>query len=109
MKAPEILTRAAQHMSDRAATYDKPEGERSMGKTVAAFNAITGRDLTESEGWLLMTLLKFVRDSQRNEPHQNTIAHAVEWAKTSRGGRQYDFLRTQNDGPMCSSIYGLCE
>lgn len=40
---------------------------------------------------------------------QNTIAHAVEWAKTSRGGRQYDFLRAQDDGPLCSSIYGLCE
>lgn len=33
----------------------------------------------------------------------------VEWAKTSRGGKQYDFLRLQNDGPLCSSIYGLCE
>jgi 3'-phosphoadenosine 5'-phosphosulfate sulfotransferase (PAPS reductase)/FAD synthetase len=33
----------------------------------------------------------------------------VEWSKTSRGGTQYDFLRTANDGPMCSSIYGLCE
>jgi 3'-phosphoadenosine 5'-phosphosulfate sulfotransferase (PAPS reductase)/FAD synthetase len=33
----------------------------------------------------------------------------VEWAKTSRGGTQYDFLRVQNDGPLCASIYGLCE
>jgi len=33
----------------------------------------------------------------------------VEWSKTSRGGTQYDFLRMANDGPMCSSIYGLCE
>ena len=32
----------------------------------------------------------------------------VEWAKTSRGGRQYDFLRME-EGPACSSIYGLCE
>ena len=31
------------------ATYDKPDGERSMGKTVAAFNAVTGRDLSEAE------------------------------------------------------------
>lgn len=37
------------------------------------------------------------------------IWQAVEWAKTSRGGKQYDFLRTQEDGPLCSSIYGLCE
>lgn len=33
----------------------------------------------------------------------------VEWAKTSRGGKQYDLLRVDNDGPLCSSVYGLCE
>lgn len=33
----------------------------------------------------------------------------IEWSKTSRGGKQYDFLRMDNDGPSCSSIYGLCE
>lgn len=61
MKATDILEKAAQHMRDRAATYDKPEGERSMGKTVAAFNAITGRDLTTAEGWLMLAVLKQVR------------------------------------------------
>lgn len=40
---------------------------------------------------------------------QHGIWAKVEWAKTSRGGTQYDFLRVQNDGPSCSSIYGLCE
>jgi 3'-phosphoadenosine 5'-phosphosulfate sulfotransferase (PAPS reductase)/FAD synthetase len=39
----------------------------------------------------------------------NNIHTMVEWAKTSRGGRQYDFLRVQNEGPVCTSIYGLCE
>lgn len=37
------------------------------------------------------------------------IWRMIEWSKTSRGGRQYDMLRVHNDGPMCSSIYGLCE
>jgi 3'-phosphoadenosine 5'-phosphosulfate sulfotransferase (PAPS reductase)/FAD synthetase len=37
------------------------------------------------------------------------IAQVVEWSKTSRGGTQYDLMRVQNDGPLCSSIYGLCE
>ena len=42
--------------------------------------------------------------------HENFgIWRMVEWAKTSRGGRQYDFLRMDDDGPLCSSIYGLCE
>lgn len=30
MNAHEILNRAAGHLADRAKTYDKPEGERSM-------------------------------------------------------------------------------
>ena len=64
MKADTILEKAAHHMRDRAATYDKPEGERSMGKTVAAFNAITGRDLTTAEGWLMLAVLKQVRAFQ---------------------------------------------
>jgi 3'-phosphoadenosine 5'-phosphosulfate sulfotransferase (PAPS reductase)/FAD synthetase len=38
-----------------------------------------------------------------------TIETVVEWAKTSRGGKQYDFLLMQDDGPLCTSIYGLCE
>lgn len=38
-----------------------------------------------------------------------TIRVFVEWSKTSRGGKQFDMLRMQNDGPMCTSIYGLCE
>lgn len=37
------------------------------------------------------------------------VWEVVEWSKTSRGGGQYDMLRVQNDGPLCSSIYGLCE
>lgn len=33
----------------------------------------------------------------------------VKWAKTSRGGQQYDLLRTESPVELCSSIYGLCE
>jgi len=71
--APMILAAAAQHMQARAAAYDKPEGERSMGKTVEAFNVVTGRDLRESEGWLLMALLKMVRSEQRKTPHRDSL------------------------------------
>jgi 3'-phosphoadenosine 5'-phosphosulfate sulfotransferase (PAPS reductase)/FAD synthetase len=38
---------------------------------------------------------------------------AIEWAKTSRGGRQYDIFRVDGEqemsGALCTSIYGLCE
>lgn len=63
-RAPDILTAALGHMQDRAATYDKPEGERSMPATVAAFNAITGLEVTAEQGWLFAVLLKAVRSQQ---------------------------------------------
>lgn len=56
-----ILATAGQHMKNRAATYDKPEGERSMAATIQMFNALTGKELTEEQGWLLMACLKMVR------------------------------------------------
>ena len=51
-------------MSDRAATYDRPQGERSMGATVEAFRAVSGISLTEEQGWIFMALLKAVRSQQ---------------------------------------------
>lgn len=64
MKAPEFLQAGLDAMQQRAATYDKPEGERSMGATVEAFESITGHSLTEEQGWLFMALLKAVRSQQ---------------------------------------------
>ena len=90
-KAPELLGRAAALMHERGKNYDEPQGERSMGKTVAAFNAITGRDLTESEGWLFMTTLKSVRGFTREEWHQDSfedlIAYAALMAEAKGSGR----------------------
>lgn len=62
--ANDILNAAVQHMQDRAATYDKPEGERSMAATVEAFRATTGIEMSETDGWLFMCLLKIVRSRQ---------------------------------------------
>lgn len=64
MKAEYILNKAAGHLADRAKTYDKPEGERSMEKTVAMFNTLAGTQLTTEQGWLLMVILKMVRSQQ---------------------------------------------
>lgn len=38
----------------------------------------------------------------------NNIDEVVDWARTSRGGKQIDLLRTL-DPPNCESSYGLCE
>lgn len=89
--ALDILEKAAGHMADRATTYDRPEGERSMTRTVAAFNEITGHELTESEGWLLMAILKMVRDRQRAAGHadscEDLVAYAALYGESRLGGR----------------------
>ena len=61
VNAIDTLNRAASLMADRARDYDHPGGERSMARAVAAFNAVTGRDLSEADGWLFMVQLKLVR------------------------------------------------
>lgn len=64
LTARDFLLKGIGHMEDRAVEYDSPEGERSMAATVEAFNAITGCDLNEVEGWLFMGVLKMVRSQQ---------------------------------------------
>lgn len=78
--APDILYNAAKIMAERGKQYDKPEGERSMGAAVAAFNIIAGRDLQESEGWLLLQTLKDVRDRQRKQAHVDSLEDCVAYA-----------------------------
>ena len=73
MSAIELLEKAAGHLKDRADTYDKPGGERSIGAAVKAFNAVTGDGLMDSEerGWLFMLILKMVRSQQGNYKADN--------------------------------------
>ena len=59
--ADAIIRNAAAEMLDRAAFRDTPEGERSMGRCVKAFNAMFGTELTETQGWQFMELLKMAR------------------------------------------------
>ena len=60
-----FLLKAVEEMQDRASQRDSEEtGERSMASTVAAFNQIYHKDLTEEQGWAFMVLLKLVRSSQ---------------------------------------------
>ena len=75
--APSMLKRASDLMIERAVQYDSPQGERSMQKIITAFNAITGKDLTESEGWMLMVLLKLVRDNTRVVGHQDSCEDLI--------------------------------
>lgn len=66
VSAPDFLRAALSHMQDRAATYDRPTGERSIGRATDAFKAITGDGKMDSDerGWLFMVLLKLARTQQ---------------------------------------------
>ena len=75
--AHDFLVKANELMAQRGQTYDQPTGERSMGKTVVAFNAITGQTLTEAEGWLLLQLLKDARQWSRTEYHADSAEDGV--------------------------------
>lgn len=80
MNASKFLERAQTLMQQRGVQYDQPSGERSMAAAVAAFNAIAGYHLSEADGFLLMALLKMVRDQQRLMPHQDSLEDLVAYA-----------------------------
>ncbi len=44
-----------------------------------------------------------------DQAKDNGIWSVVQWARTSRGGRQFSLLETLDERTACSSAYGLCE
>jgi len=80
MHAADFLREAAEIQSDRAQQYDSPAGERSMGRAVAAWSAITGKAITEAEGWLLLQILKDVRQWQRPAYHHDSAVDGVSYS-----------------------------
>ena len=52
-----------------------------MGRAVYALKIILGGDgLTESEGWLLLQILKDVRDRQRTLPHVDSLEDGIAYS-----------------------------
>ena len=83
--APQMLQGAADIMNERSETYDQPTGERSMGRTVDAFNIVsgrkgTGKELSEADGWLLMQLLKDVRQWSRDAYHKDSADDGIAYS-----------------------------
>lgn len=73
MKANEILSEADRTLKKRGVDYDKPEGERSMGKVVKMFNELKGTNLSAFDGWQFMEILKMVRSNQGEQKSDNFI------------------------------------
>lgn len=77
--ADQILNEAAQIIKERAASRDT-ENERSMERTVNAFNAIYGTNLTTVQGWDFMSILKKVRGSQgqfREDDYTDDVSYVA--------------------------------
>lgn len=76
--APDLLNQAAALLAERGKQYDTSGQERSAAKIVAAFNAITGRDLTPGEGWLFLMMLKAVRFYSNTETsHRDSLEDLI--------------------------------
>ena len=95
MKANEVLKKAQKHLEDRGVTYDSPANEeRSIFKTVDAFNRITNTQMSYEEGWLFMALLKIVRSQQgeyKPDNYEDLAAYAAlmgEQAHKDRGQKK---------------------
>tara|TARA_R110000787_G_C13443394_1_gene446736 strand:+ start:11405 stop:11680 length:276 start_codon:yes stop_codon:yes gene_type:complete len=85
MNPSELLRKSAQHIEDRAEQRDCPGGERSMLKTVVAFNALEGTNLTEEQGWRFMVVLKYARATAGKfviDDYEDMAAYAALAAET---------------------------
>lgn len=47
--------------------------------------------------------------SDREAFEANKIESVIQWARTSRGGRQFSLLTDLEDSTACASAYGLCD
>lgn len=77
----DFLDKAKAIQAERGTEYNKPGGERNMGKIVTAFNAITGHNISETDGWAFMSILKQVRlFSNREKAHADSCVDFVSYA-----------------------------
>lgn len=75
----DFLEEAGATLVQRAQQYDSAGGERSAANAADAFNAITGRDLTTAEVWLLLQIVKDVRQFTRGY-HQDSAVDCIAYA-----------------------------
>lgn len=69
--AASILESASAAIADRGTSSDLTDGERSITRAVAAFNALTGHNLSPRDGWLFMVALKAARAATPGGRHNH--------------------------------------
>ena len=74
MDANQFLSGAAEGVIDRSSIRD--DGNiKSMHRTAAMFNALTGNELSERDGWLFLATVKLCR-SQQGQFHSDDYIDA---------------------------------
>lgn len=74
--AYELLETTSATLKERGKDRDNGE-ERSMAKTVELFNKLEGVELTETQGWRFMVLLKLVRQVNSNGKCEDSFIDAI--------------------------------
>ena len=103
----DVIKGAYTTMNARAAERDVAQ-ERSMAGTIKAFNAIHGTNLTESQGWSFMTLLKMKRSFTGDKFHQDDfvdeIAYTALRAESRKAECEEKIRATQTDPNSLSIV-----
>lgn len=85
VEADDFLVHAERLLGERGKEYDRTSGnkagrERSGGRVAEAFNAITGKDLTAAEVYLLLQCVKDVRQWSAPAFHPDSAVDSVAFA-----------------------------
>jgi len=102
--AAELLADAAAAIERRAAERGT-KTERSMARTVRIFKALTGRKLTETDGWIFMVCLKLARSRAGafvGDDYLDAAAYVALAAESKAKERQREYLAAIKDGSICA-------
>jgi len=93
--APQFLIEAV-HLLEKRAVERDTASERSMIRCVESFNAMTGHNLTEEDGWQFMVFLKFSRmrgGCYKMDDYEDAVAYCALQAETAAS----DFEQSKHD------------
>lgn len=79
--ASDLLSQGAAILNQRGAEYEQEDSqERSFDSVAAAFNAITGKDLTAAEVALMLQCVKDVRQWSQDRLHEDSVIDGINYA-----------------------------
>jgi hypothetical protein len=77
MKADDILYQAIETLTERGVGYDTNQGERTLTTLVPVFNQVTRNNLSLSDAYTFMVLLKLIRSRQGTDKLDNWLDMAA--------------------------------